>query len=547
MSWIAFARLPAILDEVPRRMGQWFLTGSREAALMMNVTESMAGRAAVLQLLPLSARESSRVSILSGGYPEALARPGASSLWFSSYVQAYLERDVRSVSAVHDLQAFRRFLALIASRHGGILNKSDIAGPLGMSVPSVGRWLDILEATAQILVVPPFFENVGKRLIKSPKVSIADSGLACHLLGIRSAAELGRSPFAGPLFEGFIASEIVKAQMNAGKRRELYYFRDQQGLEVDFIVPGESGGLRLIEAKSTATPTPDMAVPMLKLARVWKGSGHARGSLSMVLVHQPRKSAAISRALAPGVQAPPWTEFLSAELYGAMSLGTHGADLDTIVVDPPLPADAAVIMLHGLGADGHDFESIANEMGLPERPSVRWVLPHAPVMPVTINGGQRMRAWHDIASLDRDGIEDEAGIRRSAQAIGRLIQGTIDAGIPARRIVLAGFSQGGAMALFTGPRWAESLAGVAALSCWLPLADSLYREASPANAHVPLFMAHGTLDPVVPFAMGVESRDRLRTAGRTVDWHEYPMPHAVCGEELEDLRLWLLSVLALGP
>jgi hypothetical protein len=114
------------------------------------------------------------------------------------------------------------------------------------------------------------------------------------------------------VFEGFIASEIVKAQMNAGKRRELYYFRDQQGLEVDFIVPGESGGLRLIEAKSTATPTPDMAVAMLKLARAWKSSSHARGSLSMVLVHQPRKSAAISRALAPGVQALPWTECLSA-------------------------------------------------------------------------------------------------------------------------------------------------------------------------------------------------------------------------------------------
>jgi phospholipase/carboxylesterase len=230
-----------------------------------------------------------------------------------------------------------------------------------------------------------------------------------------------------------------------------------------------------------------------------------------------------------------------------MSLGDNGAELETIVVEPRLPADAAVIMLHGLGADGHDFESIANEMGMPERPSVRWVLPHAPVIPVTINGGQRMRAWHDVASLDKDGIEDEVGIRGSAQAIGRLIQGTIDAGIPSRRIVLAGFSQGGAMALFTGPRWAESLAGVAALSCWLPLADSLHREASLANARVPIFMAHGTLDPVVPFAMGVESRDRLRTGGRAVDWHEYPMPHAVCGEELEDLRLWLLAVLSQDP
>ena len=233
--------------------------------------------------------------------------------------------------------------------------------------------------------------------------------------------------------------------------------------------------------------------------------------------------------------------------YAAMSSDTNRTELDTIVVEPPLPADAAVIMLHGLGADGHDFESIAGEMDLPERPAIRWVLPHAPVMPVTINGGRRMRAWHDIASLDREGIEDEAGIRGSAQAIGRLIQGTIDGGIPGRRIVLAGFSQGGALALFTALRWPESLAGAVALSCWLPLADSLPREASPANARLPLFMAHGTADPVVSFAMGVQSSDRLRTAGLAVDWHEYPMPHTVCGEELEDLRRWLLAVLSRNP
>lgn len=226
-----------------------------------------------------------------------------------------------------------------------------------------------------------------------------------------------------------------------------------------------------------------------------------------------------------------------------MGNAINGAELDTIVVEPSFPADAAVIMLHGLGADGHDFEFIADEMGLPERPAIRWVLPHAPVMPVTINGGQRMRAWHDIASLDRESVEDEAGIRISARAIGRLIQVTIDGGIPARRIVLAGFSQGGAIALFTALRWPESLAGVVALSCWLPLAKSLHREASPSNAQVPLFIAHGTMDPVVPFAMGTESRDRLRAAGLAVDWHEYPMPHSVCGEELEDLRRWLLAVL----
>jgi predicted AAA+ superfamily ATPase len=247
-------RTPAILDEVqnvpevfalvrtridrkPRLAGQWFLTGSQEAPLMHGVTESMAGRAAVLQLRPLSTRESQKVNVLLGGYPEALARPGTARLWFSSYVQTYLERDVRSVTAVKDLATFRRFLALVASRHGQILNKTDLAAPLGVSVPTITQWLGVLETTAQVLIVPPFYENLGKRLIKSPKVYLADSGLACHLLGIDSSAELAKSPFLGALFEGFIAAEIVKAQINRGRRPEIYHFRDEQGLEVDFLVP----------------------------------------------------------------------------------------------------------------------------------------------------------------------------------------------------------------------------------------------------------------------------------------------------------------------
>ena len=184
---------------------------------------------------------------------------------------------------------------------------------LGMSVPSVGRWLDILETNAQVVVVPPFYENVGKRIIKSPRVYIADSGLACHLLGIRSAAELDRSPFAGALFEGFVASEIVKAQLNAGRRKELYYFRDQQGLEVDFVVPGGSGSVHLIEAKSTTTPTPGMASPMLRFAAAWEKRGHPRRTLSMTLVHRPRGSARASHVLCPGVQAIPWAEYFAGK------------------------------------------------------------------------------------------------------------------------------------------------------------------------------------------------------------------------------------------
>lgn len=322
------AKTPAILDEIqnvpevfnyvrgridraPSRKGQWLLTGSQEAGLMRNVTESMAGRAAVLQLLPMSVGETSKAGLLQGGFPEVLARPRAASLWFSSYLQTYLERDVRSLSAVHDLATFRRFFALLATRHGQMLNKTDLASPLGMSVPGITSWLNILEATHQILIIPPYFENLGKRLIKSPRVYIADSGLTCHLLGIESEADLKKSPFLGEIFEGFIASEILKAQFNTGRRREIYYFRDQQGLEVDFVLPGKGGSLRLVEAKATRTPTPAMAAPMRRLAEAWKNSPTARGPVEMLLVHQPSRSAVAGSALAPGVKTLPWPEFLS--------------------------------------------------------------------------------------------------------------------------------------------------------------------------------------------------------------------------------------------
>jgi hypothetical protein len=241
-------RPPAILDEVqntpeimayvrtridaaPRRVGQWILTGSQDVHLMHGVTESLAGRAAVFHLLPLSTREAAKVSVLKGGFPEVLARPAAATVWFRSYVQTYLERDVRQVSAIRDLSTFRRFLALLASRCGHILNRTDLAAPLGVSVPTISQWLSIMEVTSQIVLVPPFFENFGKRLVKSPKLYFADSGLVCHLLGLQSDRELSRSPFLGAIFEGFVASEIVKHQIGSGRARELYYFRDQQGLE----------------------------------------------------------------------------------------------------------------------------------------------------------------------------------------------------------------------------------------------------------------------------------------------------------------------------
>jgi predicted AAA+ superfamily ATPase len=305
---LAFVR--SRIDRQPRRVGQWMLTGSQETPLMRGVSESMAGRAAVLQLYPLSSRESAKVSLLRGGYPEALARPATAQLWFSSYVQTYLERDVRAVTAVRDLATFRRFLALLASRHGRVLNKTELAAPLGLSVPTITQWLGVLEATLQILVVPPFYENLGKRLIKSPKVYLADSGLACHLLGIASADELARSPFAGVLFEGFIAAEIVKAQVNRGDRRQLYHFRDEQGLEVDFVIPGRGSSLGLVECKAGRTTMPAMATPMQRLAeatRKHRGTGTA---VDMTLVHQGAPVAERLRSVAPGVHALPWREFV---------------------------------------------------------------------------------------------------------------------------------------------------------------------------------------------------------------------------------------------
>jgi hypothetical protein len=287
------------LDAAPRRTGQWILAGSQEAPLMQGVTESLAGRAGIFQLLPLSMAEHAKVDVLSGGFPEVLARPAQRHVWFSSYLQSYLERDVRAVTAVKYLATYRRFLGLVATRHGQVLNRSELASPLGVSVPTISEWLSILEITGQILLVPPYSETFGKRLIKSPKLFVSDSGLAAHLLGIRTTAELARSPFAGALFEGLLASEIAKAQLNRGDRRELYYLRDRSGLEVDFIAP-IAGTLWLIEAKARATVRSEDARSLVSLL----GSTSApTGRLSGVVVHYAAQSAPATQIVAPGVRA----------------------------------------------------------------------------------------------------------------------------------------------------------------------------------------------------------------------------------------------------
>jgi uncharacterized protein len=265
---------------------------------MQGVTESMAGRAAVFELLPFSVEESSKVSVLRGGYPEVLARPALASEWYRSYLLTYLERDVRAVSSIRNLATYRRFLALLASRCGQLLNKTDLAAPLGVSINTITEWLSILEVTGQILVVPPYFENFGKRLVKSPKVYFTDSGVACHLLDIDSQRALDRSPFRGPIFEGFVAAEIVKQQLRLGRHKRIYYFRDQRGLEVDFIVPHGSSRLTLIECKSAATALPHDGAPIERLR-----ASMSRYRTDAFVVYQPARHTPPFETLRPGVRA----------------------------------------------------------------------------------------------------------------------------------------------------------------------------------------------------------------------------------------------------
>jgi len=217
--------------------------------------------------------------------------------------------------------------------------------------------------------------------------------------------------------------------------------------------------------------------------------------------------------------------------------------LEAIEIETTVSPIASIIWMHGLGADGHDFVDIVPELGLPARPGVRFVFPHAPMRPVTINGGYVMRAWYDIRDAGGVRREDPAGVRASQKSIEALIQREKERGVPASAIVLAGFSQGGAMALHTGLRHGERLAGVMALSCSLPLADTLAVEAAPANRDVPIFMAHGTRDPTIPMARALRARETLTGLGYRVEWLEYSMPHSVCPEEIRDIATWLGRVL----
>jgi len=219
--------------------------------------------------------------------------------------------------------------------------------------------------------------------------------------------------------------------------------------------------------------------------------------------------------------------------------------LDCVEVPPAGEVDAAIIWLHGLGADGHDFPPIVPQLDLPADHGVRFVFPHAEPMPVTVNGGMVMPAWYDILGMDFERRVDEAGVRASAQRVEHLIQRERERGIESERILLAGFSQGGAIAFHLGLRLKEPLGGIVALSTYLACDANLDEERSAANASVPIFQAHGSLDPMVPMALGQAARERLEGLGYEIEWHDYPMQHQVCLEEIQALGAWLR--LRLGP
>ena len=220
---------------------------------------------------------------------------------------------------------------------------------------------------------------------------------------------------------------------------------------------------------------------------------------------------------------------------------------DAVVLAPATPASASVIWLHGLGADGHDFVPIVPELALPATPGVRFVFPHARVRPVTLNMGMRMRAWYDIKTLTAEGRADEEGLRESLAVLAQLISAERAGGIASERIVIAGFSQGAAVALHGALRHAEPLAGILALSCYLPLQAQLAAELSEANRSTPVLMCHGQQDPVLPLALGVMACNWLRSSGYRVEWKEYPMQHQVCLPEIQDVSAWLRARLPAEP
>lgn len=297
------------VDARPERRGDWWIAGSQDFSLMGGAAESMAGRAAFLGLLPFSCRESGAVDLRRGAFPEVrLGDPAGDDTWFTSYIQACLERDVRSVTMVRNTATYRRFLAIMAVRAGQMLNRAEIASGVGVSLPTVSQWLWILKKTGLVFIVPPFFENFGKRLVRSPKLYWSDTGLLCHLLGLRTDDDLRSSPFLEQVFESFVASEVAKRQLFCGRRRELYYFRDQHGVKVDFVASTESGKWDLIEVRTGLAPLP---ATVRSLQKIRKAMGDFVSDICVV--HRGLEQA---ETIAPGIREVGVGEFFGLGAVG---------------------------------------------------------------------------------------------------------------------------------------------------------------------------------------------------------------------------------------
>ena len=267
--------LQVLIDNDPRH-GRWILTGSQSLTMMESVSQSLAGRTAVLNLMPLARSEVRRFkrypksldeAMFTGGYPRILDQRLQPSEWLASYVQTYVERDVRLISNIGDFATFQRFVQLCASRTAQLLNLSSLALDAGISQPTAKAWLSILETTFIAVRFPPYFANIGKRLVKTPKLHFYDVGLVCWLLGIRDPEQLRLHPLRGPIFETWVVSEILKHRLNRGEHAGLYFYRDRHGLEADLVIE-DGQNLMVVEAKASQTATMELATAGRQVAEV---------------------------------------------------------------------------------------------------------------------------------------------------------------------------------------------------------------------------------------------------------------------------------------
>jgi len=297
-------RLKMAIDAKPRRLGRWLLTGSQQFGLMRDASESLAGRVAILELPPFShleyPRRSLEASLWNGGYPVPALHPERRELWLRAYVATYLERDVRQIRNIPDLRTFTQFLGLAAARHGQEFHPAEFARDLGISQPTAKQWASVLEASYVAYILPPWFRNYGKRIVKAPKFYFVDAALAAYLTRLPDAASALSGPMAGALLEGWVVIEALKAFMALGRKPDLFYWRSHDGLEVDLLILID-GRLQAVEIKLTSTPLPAHTDPLDRLIRFAGEEAHAQG----IVVCRVTKE----RILPKGHLAMPWQNF----------------------------------------------------------------------------------------------------------------------------------------------------------------------------------------------------------------------------------------------